>query len=127
MALYLSVSPGRLFAVLMLLLCEFHAFLGLLLLRCGGDLALAKLREVLNELLKATTDQIDVFVTLLEKDLSDLGALTLVTHVDNYKFVRGVFETEELWDQLITTDVRGRVVKSFFDVTKHVIFWFTHV
>jgi len=111
----------------MLLLGQLHPLLGLLVLRQGDHFALAEMGEVLRELLEAAANKVDVFVTLLEKDLSYLGALALVTHIDNYKFVRGVFETEELWDQLVTTDVRRRVVKSFFDVAKHVILWFTHV
>ena len=113
--------------MLMLLLSELHALLRLLLLGCRGDLPLAELGEVLNELLEAATDKVDILVTLLEKDLSYLGTLTLVTHVDHYKFVRRVLETEELWDQLVTTDVWSRVVKGLLDVAKHIILGLPHV
>ena len=96
--------------MLVLLLCEFHSLLCLFLLGCGWDFTLAKLGEVLNKLLEAATDEVDVLVPFFEKDLSNLCSLTLVTHVDNYKFVRRVLEAEEFWDQFVATNVWGRRV-----------------
>lgn len=122
-----SVSPGRLFAVLMLLLCEFHAFLGLLLLGCRCHFTFTKLGEVLHELLEAATDKVDVLVTLLEKDLSNLGTFTLIVHVDNYKFVRRVFEAEKLGNKFVTADIWRRIIESFFDMAKHIILWLAHI
>jgi hypothetical protein len=113
--------------MLMFLLCQFHPLLGLLLFGSRDDFALAKFREIVCKLLKATTDEIDILITLLEKYLSYLGPLTLIAHVDNYELIRRVLKAEKLRDDLITPDVRRRIVQSFFDVTKHVLLWLTHI
>lgn len=84
--------------MLMLLLGQFHPLLRLLILRLWDHFTLAKMREVLGELLEATANKIDILVTLLEKDLSNLGTLTFIAHVDHNELVRGVFKTEELGD-----------------------------
>ena len=111
----------------MLLLGQLHPLLGLLILRQRDHFTLAEVREVLRELLESTANKVDVFVTLLEKDLSNLGTLTFVAHVDHDELVRGVLKTEELGDQFVASYVWRRVIKRLLNVAVHVFFWLTHV
>lgn len=111
----------------MLLLGQLHPLLSLLVLRQRDHFPLAEVREVLRELLEAATNKVDVLVTLLEKDLSNLGTLTFVAHVDHDELVRGVLKTEELWDEFVTSNVWRRVIKRLLNVAVHVFFWLTHV
>lgn len=101
-------------ALLVLLLCYFHGtLLGLLdgfLQRLRDGLSLDKLIELFKELFNATREKIDVLVTLLEEDLSDSGALALITHVDYDELVRLILEAEKLWDDLVPANIwRGKV------------------
>ena len=85
------------------------------------------MREVLRELLEATANKVDVLVTLLEKDLSNLGTLTFVTHIDHDELVRGILKTEQLGDEFVASNVWCRVIKRLLNVAVHVFFWLTHV
>ncbi len=72
----------------MLLLGQLHPLLGLLILWLRDHFPLAQMREVVSELFEAAANKVDVLVTLLEKDLSNLGSLTFVAHVDHNELVR---------------------------------------
>ena len=111
----------------MLLLGQLHSLLGLLVLREGDHFTLAEMGEVLRELLEAPANKVDVLVTLLEKDLSNLGTLTFVAHVDHDKLVGGVLKTEELRDEFVASNVWRRVIKRLLNVAVHVFLWLTHV
>jgi hypothetical protein len=111
----------------MLLLGQLHSLLGLLILRQRDHFPLAQMREVLRKLLEASANKVDVLVTLLEKDLSNLGTLTFVTHVDHDELVRGVLKTEELRDEFVASNVWRRVIKRLLNVAVHIFFWLTHV
>ena len=111
----------------MLLLGQLHPLLGLLVLREGDHFTLAEMGEVLRELLEATANKVDVLVTLLEKDLSNLGTLTFVAHVDHDELVGGVLKTEELGDEFVASYVWRWVIKRLLNVAVHVFLWLTHV
>jgi hypothetical protein len=113
--------------MLMLLLGQLHPLLGLFILWLRDHFPLAQMREVVRELLEAAANKVDVLVTLLEKDLSNLSTLTFVAHVDHNELVRGVLKTEEFRDEFVASYVWRRVIKRLFNVAVHVFLWFTHV
>jgi hypothetical protein len=83
--------------------------------------------EVLCELLDSSANEVDILITLFKKDLGNLGSFALVAHVNDDQLIRLVFEAEQLWDNLVTTNIRSWVVDGLFNVEHLVFLGVSHV
>lgn len=72
-------------------------------------------------MVKASTDQIHILITFFKEHLSHTGPLAFVVHIYDNQLARLVFETVELGDDLVSSDVRRGIVQRLFYVKLHIV------
>ena len=92
-------------------------------LRHGHLPTLTELLKLFQKLFAASRKQKCILVALLIKQLSVLGAVPLVIHVDYNKFIRLVFKPVHFWKHFVSADIGSWKVDCFFNAPQVVILW----